>query len=64
MADVSSVTPSPRAPASFTDTYPGGVDSSQADEPVELRVGEVELLEQVAAGEVHRTRLAGPPERV
>ena len=37
--------------------------SSQADEPVELRVGEVELLEQVAAGEVHRTRLAGWPER-
>ena len=33
--------------------------SGEADEPVELRVGEIELPEQVASGEVHRTRLAG-----
>ena len=31
----------------------------EADEPVELRVREVELPEQVASCEVHRTRLAG-----
>ena len=38
--------------------------SGEADQPVELRVGEVELPEQVASSEVHRTRLAGWQSRL